>query len=119
MYKTLLLTTGFISIFLAIIGAILPLLPTTPFVLLSAVCFSKSSNKFHTLLLKNKFFGSIIMDWENKRGMTLKTKLIALSSIILVGGGTVLFAIKEQKIQIIVALILLIPLVIVTRIKTL
>ena len=71
-----------IRMFIFVLGAIgvfLPLLPTTPFVLLSAFLFEKSSEKFHRLLLENKIFGKYIKDYTEKKGITYKNKIIAIS----------------------------------------
>jgi|TARA_B110000902_G_scaffold12541_3_gene15120 uncharacterized membrane protein YbaN (DUF454 family) len=69
---------GWISLSLGIIGAFLPLLPTTPFILLSAWCFARSSERFHSWLLANKYFGQMINDWENGRGLSRKIRARAL-----------------------------------------
>lgn len=69
---------GISSVILGIIGIFLPLLPTTPFILLAAFLFEKSSPKFHKLLLKNKYLGKYIVDYQEKRGITVKNKIISL-----------------------------------------
>lgn len=58
--KYFLIFTGWISIILGVIGIILPLLPTTPFILLAATCFAKSSPRFHMWITQHKYFGPII-----------------------------------------------------------
>lgn len=78
MLKKVFLIFGIISLGLGCIGIFLPLLPTTPFLLLSAYCFSKSSEKFHTYLLENKIFGQYIRDYQEKKGITLKNKIFAI-----------------------------------------
>ena len=77
--KILFIIFGIISFILGAIGVVLPILPTTPFLLLSAFCFSKSSEKFHKALLENKIFGQYIRDYQEKKGVTLKNKIIAIS----------------------------------------
>ena len=79
MKKKLYLVLGWLSLVLGAIGVFLPLLPTTPFVLLSAFLFEKSSEKFHRLLLENKIFGKYIKDYTEKKGITYKNKIIAIS----------------------------------------
>ena len=69
---------GTISLLLALIGVILPILPTTPFVLLSAACYYKGSEKLHSWLSDNETFGPIIRDYEEHRGMRKATKIKAL-----------------------------------------
>lgn len=79
MKKKLLFILGFLSLILGVVGVVLPILPTTPFLLLSAYCFSRSSEKFHKFILENKVFGQYIRDYNEKKGITLKNKIIALS----------------------------------------
>lgn len=76
--KKLLFILGFVSLALGIVGIIVPLLPTTPFLLLSAYCFNHSSEKFHNYILNNKIFGQYIRDYNEKKGITLKNKITAI-----------------------------------------
>lgn len=69
--------SGLICLLLALIGIPLPLLPTTPFVLLAAFCFSKSSPRFHQWLLNNRIFGPMIHDWESYGVIPKKAKILA------------------------------------------
>ena len=73
---------GWISLALGVLGVILPLLPTTPFVLLSAFCFSKSSHRFHQWLLHHKLFGPLIKDWQKHGVIKLRAKLLATVSML-------------------------------------
>ncbi|MGB9913817.1 MAG: YbaN family protein, partial [Candidatus Kapaibacteriota bacterium] len=70
---------GFFSLFLGIIGIFLPVLPTTPFILLSASLFAKSSRKLYSWLLSTRTFGKIIRDYNEKKGVKLSIKIFALS----------------------------------------
>ena len=76
--RTLLLISGFLSITLGIIGAILPVLPTTPFLILAAICFSYSSEKFYNSIISNKYFGKNVKDYLDGRGIPLKAKIAAV-----------------------------------------
>ena len=71
---------GTVSLVLGIIGLFVPGLPTTPFVLLSAALYAKSSEKLYNWLLDNKFFGPRIKNYQRQKGVTLKGKyrIIAL-----------------------------------------
>jgi len=62
--RYLLIIVGFISLFLGLIGIILPLLPTTPFFILALACFARSSTRFHTKLLTAPYVGPLLADWE-------------------------------------------------------
>lgn len=76
--KYFLFIIGCFSLILGVFGVFLPILPTTPFLLLAAYCFNKSSKKFHYFILNNKIFGKYIRDYQEKKGITLKNKIIAL-----------------------------------------
>jgi uncharacterized protein len=79
MIKIIYLIIGSISVVLGIIGIFLPLLPTTPLVLLAAFCFVRSSNKAYQWLLNNRFLGPYIRNYYEKKGIPLKTKVFVLS----------------------------------------
>lgn len=69
---------GVVSLGLGIAGIVLPLLPTTPFVLLAAFCFGRSSPRFHAWLSGHPVFGPIIDNWRERRAIDRRSKLIAL-----------------------------------------
>lgn len=81
--KKLLFIGGIISLVLGCVGIVLPLLPTTPFLLVSCYCFSKSSDKFYKYLMENKIFGEYIKNYQEKKGITLKNKISAMVFIFL------------------------------------
>lgn len=81
MIKKLLTALGVISLTLGIIGAFLPLLPTTPFVLLAAYLFAKSSDKFHQRLLNHRIFGQLIRDYNEDKSIPAHAKVIAISTM--------------------------------------
>jgi len=76
--KTIFIVGGTISLGLGAIGIILPILPTTPFLLLSATCYYKGSERMHRWLLNNKLFGNYIRNYKEGKGIPLKGKIIAL-----------------------------------------
>ena len=80
----ILLILGHVFLLLGIVGAVLPLLPTTPFLLLAAYCYSKSSNKFHTFIINHKYFGPPINDWRRNGVINLKVKILATIMLSLV-----------------------------------
>ena len=82
-----------LGVLFLLIGAacvVLPLLPTTPFVLAAAACFAKSSPRMHAWLLGSRAFGPMIGDWEKKKCISLKVKLPALTMMAVVGGTSIL-----------------------------
>jgi len=76
--KILLITAGTISLALGAIGVFLPIIPTTPFLLLTAACYCRSSQRLYNWLLNNKWFGEYIRNYKEGKGIPLKTKLAAL-----------------------------------------
>jgi len=75
--------TGVFCVGLAILGAILPILPTTVFLIMATGCFAKSSPRMQRKLLNNKTFGPLIHEWQQHRSIPRKAKRIALLTIIL------------------------------------
>ena len=76
--KWVLLVCGWLSFALGVIGVVLPVLPTTPFMLLAAACFAKSSPRFHQWLLNSRVFGQFIRNWQEERYIEPKAKIRAL-----------------------------------------
>ena len=83
--------TGFLFVGLAAVGAVLPVLPTTPFLLVAAACFARSSTRFYDWLLANRVFGPLIRDWRETRSIAKPVKVAAIVMIGLVGGSSVVF----------------------------
>lgn len=100
------LCLGFLSLGLGVIGIILPILPTTPFILLAAVLFAKSSDKFHKWLLSTKIYKDYVGKWMKSKSMTAKEKIKVLSLItILLGIGAYFTPIWHARALIIVVLL--------------
>lgn len=91
--RSLWLVAGLLSLLLGIVGAFLPLLPTTPFLLLSAFAFSRSSPAFHRWLVDHETFGPPIRDWERDRAISRKGKKAATLAIALTPILTMLFSV--------------------------
>nr|WP_285856844.1 YbaN family protein [Mesobacillus subterraneus] len=85
------ITIGTISISLGVIGIVLPLLPTTPLILLGAACYVKASETLYQKLIRNKWLGGYIRDFREKNGITLKNKILSLTLMWLSICGTILF----------------------------
>lgn len=94
-YKTILVVIGSISVALAVAGIFLPLLPTTPFLLLAAACFIRSSDKLYDWLINHRLFGNYLRNYREHRAIPLKAKIATLltlwitlivSAILLEGG---------------------------------
>jgi uncharacterized membrane protein YbaN (DUF454 family) len=88
--RTLWFIAGTICVVLGAIGIVLPILPTTPFLLAAAACYYKSSERMHRWLLNNKWFGEYIRNYTEGKGLTMKTKITALTVLwITIGFSTV------------------------------
>jgi uncharacterized protein len=79
MNRYIYLTLGWIFLVIGMIGIVVPLLPTTPFLLLTAICFSKGSDRLHAWLLNHKVLGPPIKEWNSKGIIRLKYKILATS----------------------------------------
>ncbi|WP_072659765.1 YbaN family protein [Mariprofundus micogutta] len=86
---------GFLFLGLGFIGVFLPLLPTTPFILLAAGCFAKSSESWHRWLLNNRTFGPMIKNWQENECISCNSRRVALLSVILFGGYSAAFALAN------------------------
>jgi hypothetical protein len=80
--RTLLSILGWLCVILGIIGAFLPLLPTTPFLIAALACFAKSSPRFHGMLLNNSWFGPTLQQWEQTKTIQPRTKRKAMMIIV-------------------------------------
>lgn len=81
--KILFFGLGLLAFALGFIGIFLPVLPTTPFILLSAFFFAKSSTRFYNWLTNHRYFGPIIKDWQAHRRIPKKAKYMAYSMMTL------------------------------------
>lgn len=72
--RAIYLSVGFLALLLGAIGAFLPVLPTTPFILLAAACFARGSEHFHRKLLANPIAGPIILEWRMYRSIPRQVK---------------------------------------------
>jgi uncharacterized protein len=79
MKRTLFNIAGVIALLLAILGLFLPLLPTTPFLLLASACFARGSTRLHRWLLQHRVFGVYLRNVEAGKGIPLRAKLVALA----------------------------------------
>jgi len=92
---------GLLFLALAIVGVILPGLPTTPFLLLAAWFFARSSEKWHKRLLDSELFGPLLQNWEQRRCISLRTKIVGLVSMLVAGGASVTFAMQDPVLRLV------------------
>jgi len=76
--RQLLIITGTICVAIGVIGIFIPILPTTPFLLLAAACYLRSSQKFYNWLINNRWFGTYIRNYIEGRGIPVKVKLFTI-----------------------------------------
>ncbi|MCJ7426202.1 MAG: YbaN family protein [Dehalococcoidales bacterium] len=77
--RRLLIAIGTICLAIGVIGIFTPILPTTPFLLLAAACYLRSSPRFHRWLMNNRIFGSYIRNFTEGRGIPIKVKLFTIA----------------------------------------
>jgi len=86
--KIIYVILGSITLVLGTLGIFLPLLPTTPFYLLTAWLYMRGSQKLHHKVMSNKYFGRIVRDFQEDKSIPLKTKIIIVSTL----WGSILFS---------------------------
>lgn len=77
--RWVLIAAGTIFVGLGTLGIFLPILPTTPFLLLAAACYARSSKRFYDRLINNKWFGAYIKNYREGKGIPLKVKVYTIS----------------------------------------
>ena len=90
---------------LGVLGMFLPILPTTPFLLLAAACFSRSSSRFYNWLLTNRWCGTYIRNYREGRGIELRHKVVTLLLLWLVIGATSFLAVERVPVRILLLVI--------------
>lgn len=93
--RPLLIAAGTLCVALGVLGIFLPLLPTTPFLLLAAACYARSSRRMLNWLNHNRWFGAYIRNWREGRGIPLRDKIIAIAAIWITIGLTVIFFVEQ------------------------
>ena len=83
MVRATLILAGHASLAIGVIGIFVPLLPTTPFVLLAAICYSHGSERFHTWLLEHPRFGPMIHSWREHGAIGIRAKLVGATMVVL------------------------------------
>lgn len=95
MKKIILIIIGSLSLMFGTIGIILPVLPTTPFLLLSLACFVKSSDRLYEFILNNKYLAPYVADYMSGKGIPKKAKKKAILLIWLTIGFSVIFVLDK------------------------
>lgn len=99
--KALLIVSGTLCIALGMLGMIVPLLPTTPFLLLAAICYARSSDRFYHWLITNRWCGDYIRNYREGRGIPLKQKVLTILVLWLTIGSTMCLATAQLWVRLI------------------
>ena len=98
----LLLGLGFVG--LGVAGIFLPVLPTTPFMLLAAACFARSSERFYNWLLNHRIFGHTVREWQQHRSIPRRTKWLAIVTMAATLAVSIIFFVPHAELQVGLAL---------------
>ena len=90
---------GLLCLALGILGMFLPVLPTTPFVLLAAACFARSSERFYRWLLAHRAFGPMVREWRTYRSIPYRTKLVAIALMAASLSASIVFFVRPAWLQ--------------------
>lgn len=102
--RRLLFGVAWLAIALGILGMLLPLLPTTPFLILAAACFARSSPRFHAALMSNRHFGPLLRQWESSHSIPPRVKPKALVLVIATFGLSI-YAVEHNELRIMLAIL--------------
>jgi len=117
--KGILVTSGTLFLILGIIGIFIPLLPTTPFLLLAAACYIRGSKRFYIWLIKNRWLGEYIKNYQEGRGVPLNVKIITIIVLWLTIIFSTFIIVSNFIIRIILFVIAISVTIHITKIKTL
>lgn len=115
MIRWLWLLFGLLSVGLGILGAFLPILPTTPFMLLAAFAFGKSSPRFHRWIVDHPTFGPPVRDWQSHGAISRRAKVMATTAMLAVLLLSVVLGLKWQIIAVQASILVAVSIFILTR----
>ena len=105
--RRLFVIAGTIALGIGVVGIIIPILPTTPFLLLAAICYMRGSQRLYNALLCNRFIGSYVRNYLEGKGMSLKMKIWTLSLLWIAIVCTAALSADSLVIRIILAVVLI------------
>jgi uncharacterized membrane protein YbaN (DUF454 family) len=103
--RAILVAIGTSSLALGIAGILLPILPTTPFLLLAAACYARSSRRFHNWLTSNRFFGEYLGNYLERRGIPLRVKVLSIALLWITIGCSAALAVDALWLRVLLAAI--------------
>jgi uncharacterized membrane protein YbaN (DUF454 family) len=101
------LVLGWLFVGLAGVGVLLPVIPTTPFLLVAAACFARSSPRFYNWLVQSRMFGPAIRRWRETHTISRRVKVSAILALGVVGGSSALFFVSNPWARIVLVLLLI------------
>jgi uncharacterized membrane protein YbaN (DUF454 family) len=116
--RRLFVAAGTVALGLSVVGVIVPVLPTTPFLLLAAFCYMRGSQRLYAALLRNRFVGSYLRDYLEGRGMPRKKKIWTLAMLWCAMVLTAVLATDSLAVRVVLAVILAAVTVHILRIRT-
>ena len=90
---------GTLFLLVGIVGIFMPILPTTPFLLLATACYARSSRRFYNWLMNHPALGPLIVEWRTYRSIPWRIKLVAVATMTLTFGSSIIFFIKDGWLQ--------------------
>ncbi len=102
--RVLFVALGSICVVVALVGLFVPLLPSTPFILLAAACYARASRRFYNWLLNTRAFGPAILEWRTHRSIPYRVKMIAIGMMAITLSTSVLLFVREPWLQAALAL---------------
>ena len=101
----LLVTAGILALSLGVTGIFVPILPTTPFLLLAAGCFMRSSSRLYTWLIHHKWFGTYIRNYREYRAVTLQAKVVSVVLLWAVISISAMYAVSSWWVRALLVLV--------------
>jgi uncharacterized membrane protein YbaN (DUF454 family) len=92
-------TLGTLFLLLGIVGVFLPILPTTPFLLLATACYARSSHRFYNWLMNHPVFGPLIVEWRTYHSIPWRIKLVAVATMVVTFSSSILLFIHDGYLQ--------------------
>ena len=97
--RAIFVVLGTVFVAIAAVGLVVPVLPTTPFVLLAAACYLRASSTLHDRLLRSRTFGATIAAWQDHRAIPPRAKAIAIAMVIATFAISIIFVVEHLPIQ--------------------
>ncbi|MCW5620354.1 MAG: YbaN family protein [Burkholderiales bacterium] len=103
--RVMLVLAGSAFVAIGLAGIFLPVLPTTPFLLLAAACYARASRRFYNWLLNNRLFGPTILEWQQHRSIPYRTKLFAIALMAATLTTSIVFFVHDARLRVVLALL--------------